>query len=191
LAAEDKSLHELTEDVADLKALVGQLMSATIGTESAPVEPDEAELESDDGPMFILGLADEDYELELASLSVWVASLLVPVYVAGHEISPSSPWCPTWWEHEEAVARLHALWLAWQELTPRSAGLTGPSVWHRDHLEPCMGALRASDGPFSSCMTRSERPAHRGQTDLAAESYIPELLAVPDRDVEDRSTTRA
>ncbi|MGW7172259.1 DUF4913 domain-containing protein [Streptomyces xanthophaeus] len=40
-----------------------------------------------------------------------------------------------------AVARLHALWLAWQELTdPATCGHTGPGVWHRDHLDLHAGA---------------------------------------------------
>jgi len=177
-----KSNAELTEDIADLRALVAKLMGVAFPTDDAPTadgggEKKEGEEEADEGPMFIVALADEEYEVELAALSFWVASLLVPVYIAGHEVSPSAPWCPTWWLHEEAVARLHALWLAWQELTPRSAGLTGPSLWHRDHLDPCMAALRAPDGPFVSCMTRTDRPVHRDQALIDAEPYVPEALA--------------
>ncbi|MGA5425145.1 DUF4913 domain-containing protein [Streptomyces lavendulocolor] len=54
--------------------------------------------------------------------------------------------------------RLHALWLAWQELTdPATCGYTGPSVWHRDHLDPCMRELRPSNSPFAGCTKASTR----------------------------------
>ncbi|MGW2563029.1 DUF4913 domain-containing protein [Streptomyces sp. NPDC001514] len=69
----------------------------------------------------------------------------VPGYLA--EPSHDARWCHLWFEHSVAIARLHALWLAWQELTdPATCGYTGPSVWHRDHLDPCMGELRSPSG---------------------------------------------
>lgn len=172
------SLDVLAQDLADLRAQVTPLLAAASSATAAPEEKKEEAEPA--GPMFILALADEDFQIELSALSMWVSGLLVPVYVAGHEISPSAPWCPTWWHHEEAVARLHALWLAWQELTPASAGLAGPSVWHRDHLDPCMAALRHPSGPFLACQTRPDKPTHRDQAALEAESYVPpEPAAAP------------
>ncbi|MFF7130481.1 DUF4913 domain-containing protein [Streptomyces sp. NPDC008240] len=57
-----------------------------------------------------------------------------------------------------AIARLHACWLAWQELTaPASCGYTGPNVWHRDHLDPCMRELRGPQGPFEGCTKGSHQ----------------------------------
>jgi hypothetical protein len=85
--------------------------------------------------------------------------LFLPVY--GREISTTRPWCTKWWEHPEAVARLHALWLAWQQLTDAEAGLSGPSTWHRDHLDQALVHLRAPDGPFAACTTSPARPTHR------------------------------
>lgn len=88
-----------------------------------------------------------------------MTNLLVPTYLG--EISSSATWCASWWDHPAAVARLHALWLAWQQLTdPETCGLTGPSVWHRDHLDPAVSHLRAPDGPFAACMTDPDRPQH-------------------------------
>ncbi|MFB7356113.1 DinB/UmuC family translesion DNA polymerase [Streptomyces gardneri] len=56
-----------------------------------------------------------------------------------------------------AIARLHALWLAWQELTdPATCGYTGPSVWHRDHLDPCP-LSSASPEPSEKTGTPSPR----------------------------------
>ena len=117
--------------------------------------------ESDDGPasVFILALDGEAYAVELAALSDWVNYLFLPVY--GREISTTRPWCDQWHEHPEAVARLHALWLAWQQFTDIEAGLSGPSMWHRDHLDQTLVQLRAPDGPFAACTTSPARPNHR------------------------------
>ncbi|MFE7318252.1 DUF4913 domain-containing protein [Streptomyces sp. NPDC057555] len=114
-----------------------------------------------EGPssIFILALAGAAYAEELAALTRWVHHLLLPVY--GLEITTGRPWCQQWHEHPEAVARLHALWLAWQQLTDVEAGLAGPSVWHRDHLDPALLQLRTPDGPFGACTTSPARPHHR------------------------------
>ncbi|NBE51638.1 DUF4913 domain-containing protein [Streptomyces boluensis] len=109
--------------------------------------------------VFILALGGEAYAVELAALSAWVNHLFLPVY--GREISTTRPWCAQWHEHPEAVARLHALWLAWQQFTDTEAGLSGPSTWHRDHLDQTLVHLRAPDGPFAACTTSTTRPNHR------------------------------
>ncbi|MDO0912900.1 DUF4913 domain-containing protein [Streptomyces sp. DT2A-34] len=116
---------------------------------------------ANDGPasVFILALGAKAYAEELAALTNWVHNLLLPVY--GREITTGRPWCRQWQEHPEAVARLHALWLAWQQLTDVQAGLTGPSTWHRDHLDPALLQLRTPDGPFGACTTSAARPHHR------------------------------
>ncbi|MFE6364121.1 DUF4913 domain-containing protein [Streptomyces sp. NPDC057806] len=120
-----------------------------------------AEGNANDGPasVFILALGAKAYAEELAALTNWVHNLLLPVY--GREITTGRPWCRQWQEHPEAVARLHALWLAWQQLTDVQAGLTGPSTWHRDHLDPALLQLRTPDGPFGACTTSAARPHHR------------------------------
>lgn len=109
--------------------------------------------------VFILALGGKAYAVELAALTVWVNHLLLPVY--GREISTTRPWCAQWHDHPEAVARLHALWLAWQQFTDAEAGLPGPSTWHRDHLDQTLVHLRAPDGPFAACTTSPIRPNHR------------------------------
>lgn len=127
---------------------------------SGPAEG-EADGTKEDGPasVFILALGGQAYAVELAALTNWVHNLLLPVY--GREITTGRPWCRQWQEHPEAVARLHALWLAWQQLTDVQAGLTGPSTWHRDHLDPALLQLRTPDGPFGACTTSAARPHHR------------------------------
>jgi len=56
-------------------------------------------------------------------------------------------WSPQWWKSDEAIARLEALWLAWEHL--RLDSTTGPSVWWRDHADPHMSVLMSSSGPFA------------------------------------------
>ncbi|MDX2531117.1 DUF4913 domain-containing protein [Streptomyces europaeiscabiei] len=116
-------------------------------------------------PPFILYLDGAEYAEEMHALAVWVGDLLLPVY--GREVTSQQPWCPRWWEHLEAVARLHALWLAWQELTDPMAGASGPAVWHRDHLGPVLAELRSPVGPFAGC----KAGAHRAKQPPAVEPY--------------------
>lgn len=59
-------------------------------------------------------------------------------------------WCPEWWRHAEAVARLTALWHAWETL--RMEPGTGMSTWWTYHFEPCFNILAdAERGPFQAC----------------------------------------
>jgi hypothetical protein len=86
----------------------------------------------------------------------WVQEWLFPVYrrsVLGHD----RVWCPQWWRHAEAVARLESLWRAWEHL--RQDAATGLSVWFRDHADHHMTILLDADGPFKGCDGRhSDRP---------------------------------
>ncbi|MEU1299967.1 DUF4913 domain-containing protein [Streptomyces shenzhenensis] len=125
----------------------------------SPTDASPNTQEGEPSSIFILALAGSAYGKELAALKNWVDHLLLPVY--GREITTGRPWCAQWQEHPEAVARLHALWLAWQQLTDTEAGLTGPSTWHRDHLDPALLQLRTSDGQFGACTTSPARPNHR------------------------------
>lgn len=170
--------HDLDDLVATVAALVAQSQqqAATLArlTDEQAAPQGEAEnngpgreaptqntKDGSEGPSspFILALEGRAYDQELAALATWVHDLLLPVY--GREIHTSRPWCQQWTEHPEAVARLHALWLAWQQYTDAEAGLAGPSTWHRDHLDPALMQLRAADGPFGACTTSPARPNHR------------------------------
>ncbi|KAB1973172.1 DUF4913 domain-containing protein [Streptomyces triticiradicis] len=124
-----------------------------------------AEQQPADSPPFILFLDGPEYAEEMSRLAVWVGDLLLPVY--GREVTSQQPWCPRWWEHPEAVARLHGLWLAWQEYTDPAAGPSGPAVWHRDHLGAVLSELRSPGGPFAGCKSGGHRP----KTPPVAESY--------------------
>src|ERR1017187_2277984 len=90
------------------------------------------------------------------TLEEWVGEWLFPVYrrsVLGHD----RVWCPQWWRHAEAVARLESLWRAWEHL--RQDAAVGLSVWFRDHADHHMTVLLDADGPFKGCDGRhSDRP---------------------------------
>ena len=171
----DGDLDDLASTLAKTMAEVRQhgVVLDRLGAEPTPVpaasRAEAVDSEQVDGPasVFILALGGEAYTVELAALSDWVNYLFLPVY--GREISTTRPWCAQWHEHPEAVARLHALWLAWQQLTDAEAGLSGPSVWHRDHLDQTLVHLRAPDGPFAACTTSPTRPNHRVLTTPAPE----------------------
>ncbi|MEO3750784.1 DUF4913 domain-containing protein [Streptomyces sp. B6B3] len=154
------TLAKVTNQVQQHGAILDRLTAETTATPAHQGGNDAAKGRGDEStPVSILAMDNEDYTAELAALSAWVQHLLLPVY--GKEISTTRPWCDRWQEHPEAVSRLHALWLAWQQLTDAEAGLSGPSVWHRDHLDHALAQLRAPDGPFAACTTSASRPQHR------------------------------
>lgn len=154
--------HDLDDLSATLSQLVADSRTHTqLLDRLAEPTPTNGDGSPPEGPAsaFILAMDGTDYTDELTALTAWVDHLLLPVY--GREITASRPWCQQWHEHPEAVARLHALWLAWQQLTDAEAGPAGPATWHRDHLDHTWLQLRAPDGPFAACTTNPNRPHHR------------------------------
>ncbi|MEW1551970.1 DUF4913 domain-containing protein [Streptomyces tsukubensis] len=163
------------EDIEDLKAAVARLTAQVtaltgggagqqgeaLADGAADDEAAGGDPEDEEGdPPFILLLDSPEYDDELRGLIEWVEGVLVPGYLA--EPSADARWCHLWADHTVAVARLHAVWLAWQELTdPASCGYTGPSVWHRDHLDPALRELRSPSGPFTACTKGEYQIAHR------------------------------
>ena len=81
-------------------------------------------------------------------------------------------WCPQWWEHPEAVARLQSMWKAWEVL--RLDPGTGASTWFRDHGDPAIAALTGPDGPFRGCSDTQHRlPAHLPTTEPPPGLFTP------------------
>ncbi|GGZ79832.1 DUF4913 domain-containing protein [Streptomyces bluensis] len=109
-------------------------------------------------PRPILELDGEEYEDELDALTDWVNGYFVRY---GSEVTTAAPWCEQWQEHEDVVAWLHSLWLAYQHHREPEASLSGMFVWHRDFLTHAIATVRAPGGPLSACMTDPDRPAHR------------------------------
>ncbi|MBY8859535.1 DUF4913 domain-containing protein [Nocardia sp. CA2R105] len=61
-------------------------------------------------------------------------------------------WCPEWWKHHEAVARLDSLWRVWEHF--RQQGATGLSEWFVEHADPQMKQLFDPRGTFRYCSAR-------------------------------------
>ncbi|WP_245721292.1 DUF4913 domain-containing protein [Nocardia pseudovaccinii] len=79
----------------------------------------------------------------------FVENYLSPVYLRHVSDLGDMVWCPEWWKHAEAGARLEALWRAWEYY--RLDGRTGMSVWFLDHADPHMFELLDRRGPFEYC----------------------------------------
>ncbi len=91
---------------------------------------------------------DEEPEGETfyGNVDEFVREFLVVTYRREVSRQGTYKWDARWWMHPEAVARLDALWRAWEHL--RNDPATGMSVWWRDHADHHMGMLMSSDGPF-------------------------------------------
>ncbi|MFF2955706.1 DUF4913 domain-containing protein [Kitasatospora sp. NPDC057965] len=148
----------------DSLAIVAERLAQDYDEDPNLLDLDEVEDDAEDGeasasPLTILAFDDDALAEEVRTMTPWVDHILLGVY--GQEITSGRPWCARWPEHDEALARIHHCWLAWQELTDPRSGATGPSVWQRDHLEPLLLKLRSADGPFTACTTNPDHPHHR------------------------------
>ncbi|MFE4017995.1 DUF4913 domain-containing protein [Streptomyces sp. NPDC059101] len=154
-----KLLDQSAEQARQLDSLASAPAASPFGAFGMPgfagMPPQPAPPE----PRPILELEGEEYEDELDALSDWTDDFLIRVY--GAEVTTAAPWCEQWQEHDDVVAWLHALWLAYQQHKDPEAGPAGLFVWHRDFLTHAMAAIRAPGGPLSACMTDPDRPAHR------------------------------
>ncbi len=125
-------LTRLESDVADLglavQELRGELADAVAGGNVKAKPPTFAELER------------------------WVTDEFAVVFA--RPISSAWRWCPRWWDHEEAVQRLGALFVAWKEAqrTPRLL------AWFRD-LDAQLAVLSDPAGTFAACTPLEHRPA--------------------------------
>ncbi|MEV7026649.1 DUF4913 domain-containing protein [Kitasatospora sp. NPDC093558] len=149
----------MAEDIEDLKAEL-RALRAELPSHGQPTAEDPTPNEERQYPPFIFLLEGEELDAELRLLAEWVEGVLVPGILA--EPSADARWCHLWTEHWDAVGLLHATWLAWQELTdPTTCGLTGPSIWYRDHYRPHITDLRSPTGPFAGCTKGEHRTDHR------------------------------
>ena len=81
------------------------------------------------------------------SLDAWVEDWLAS---AGRRMLRNSvKWCPSWWAHPEAVARLGALWAAWEVAYAEGGG--SMSQWWVYHFDSHWPALSDAQGPFAGC----------------------------------------
>lgn len=108
-------------------------------------------------------------------------------------------WAARWWEYDEAVIRLEALWRSWEHL--RLDGTIGMSVWWRDHADHHMAVLMDPEGPFSAAdATAAENQCKRGEPlpyQAPPAGLFPDVrkvprstMAAPNRHRDDFSTTK-
>lgn len=109
------------------------------GIEADPIAVDDAAAEQ------VNDAASAEPELYFGSVDEFLREYLRNVYkrpINGR----SRVWAARWWEYDEAVIRLEALWRSWESL--RLDPATGMSIWWRDHADHHMPALFDPDGPF-------------------------------------------
>jgi hypothetical protein len=130
------------------------------------------------GQAFILRMEREEAAAELAELVEWVREVLEPNYLPA---LLRTTWCRCWWEHPTVVAYLHAVYLAWQELTGPEAGPLGPSRWHHQHLEPALQFVQSCEGMLTSCEAVGHGARHEPNRFQRSDEYDgpPQWLASP------------
>lgn len=89
--------------------------------------------------------------LKYTRLDHFVEQYLVHVYArtVATKDTKGVRWCAEWWRHAEAIARLEAIWRAWE--SARQDPAEGASNWWLSHADPHMRVLFSEDGPFKFC----------------------------------------
>jgi len=113
--------------------------------------------------------------LRYRTVEEFVTRLLYPTYRRNLR-RQSVSWCPRWWAHTEAIARLEALWRAFEQL--RLDPALGGVRWWLTYADPTMKALLADDGPFSACRW-DRHTTDTGLTPLAFDPAPPGLFTTP------------
>ncbi|WP_308166796.1 DUF4913 domain-containing protein [Nocardia albiluteola] len=98
------------------------------------------------------GMFAETSDTVYHSVVEFVENYLSMTYQRQVTDTTETVWCPEWWQHPEAVARLDALWRSWEHF--RLEGATGLSEWFLDDADPQMKQLFAPTGPFRYCSAR-------------------------------------
>ncbi len=91
---------------------------------------------------------DESPALLYPDLPSFVSEYLAPIYARSLE-GRRRVWCGQSWAHSDAIARLDALWQAWEYL--RLDPTLGLSTWWLHYADPHMRELFDPDGPFKGC----------------------------------------
>ncbi|WP_254705801.1 DUF4913 domain-containing protein [Streptomyces vilmorinianum] len=100
----------------------------------------------------------EEAEFYYADVFAFVTEYLSPM-VRRRINGSSATWCPRWWAHPEAGARLSALWLAWEQL--RQEPGAAMSTWWLHHADPHLRVLMDPDmGPFAACSPKDGHTAY-------------------------------
>ena len=81
-----------------------------------------------------------------ATPAEFVEHVIAPLYA--QHLTGNGTWCASWWDHDDALVRLEAVWCAWEAL--RLEPTTGIARWLRDVADPQVDRDR-DRGPFRAC----------------------------------------
>ncbi|MDO9174571.1 MAG: DUF4913 domain-containing protein, partial [Actinomycetota bacterium] len=141
-AAVDEALTEELVEALRAQAEDAAAAAITDQVEANDAGTPEEESAGDDAPPLYYGSVDEFFREYLR--------LAYRRPINGR----ARVWAADWWNYDEAVIRLEALWRSWEEL--RQDASTGMSVWWRDHADHHMAVLMDPDGPFAAADANDE-----------------------------------
>jgi hypothetical protein len=96
--------------------------------------------------------AQEQPELRYRNLEAFVDGYIANMYrreVTARGSEKTIRWCPRWWAHGEVVARLEALWRAFEQL--RRGDGAEMATWWVTFADPLMDRVFDPKGPFAYC----------------------------------------
>jgi hypothetical protein len=102
-----------------------------------------------EGPKEAQDSGEPERKLVYASAVDFFADILAHSYMREVNQGAELLWCPEWYKHAEALARVECLWRAWEHLRWEPA--LGLSTWWLHHADPHMASLMAPNGPFKKC----------------------------------------
>lgn len=171
----EPSAEQLREDLellrSELAQLAGQLARLDTRTETHARALDDIEAYVTDTAQLARAAADHaapaaastpdgakaSEGVDMRALVPWVENNITTLIARKVPTTDGGPrWCPQWWDHAEAIARLEAARHAWMALS--TAGGTG-LVSYFDYLDRVVLAVLTSDtGPFARCGPRQHTP---------------------------------
>lgn len=81
-------------------------------------------------------------------LEPWVTEYFAPIIA--RRLNKAVTWCPEWWRHAEVIARLRALWEAWE--AARLEGGAEMSAWWYVQVDAHLAVIMdGNSGPLSLC----------------------------------------
>jgi Domain of unknown function (DUF4913) len=100
--------------------------------------------------------ATTEQGVDMRTLVPWVENNITTLISRKVPTTDGAPkWCPSWWDHAEAIARLEALRRAWIALS----GVEGTGlVTYFDYLDRVLAVLTSDTGPFARCGPHHHTP---------------------------------
>lgn len=82
----------------------------------------------------------------------WVEQWYCVVFAK--RVGVGRPWCPMWWDHEEAHFILTALWRSWE--AHRADRDKGMITWYTYYARPDIDSLQHELGTFYLCVNNNQ-----------------------------------